>query len=46
MMPAVALDEAHEMLVNKDIKTYVVRPSKGYLNKIMYYYCVKSKNCK
>ena len=40
-MHAVALDEAHEMLVNKDIKTYVVRPSKEYLNKIMYYYCVR-----
>lgn len=27
---AVALDETHEMLVNKDIKTSVVRPSKEY----------------
>ena len=27
-MHAVALDEAHQMLVNKDIKTSVVRPSK------------------
>ncbi len=34
---AVALDEAHEMLVNKDIKTTVVRPSQEYLNRIMYY---------
>ena len=42
-MHAAALDEAHEILVNKDIKTYVVRPSKKYLNKIMYYYCVRSK---
>ena len=45
-MHAVALDEAHEMLVNKDIKTYVVRPSKEYLNKIMYYYPVRSMVCK
>ena len=45
-MHAVALDEAHEMLVNKDIKTYVVRPSKEYLNKILYYYPVRSKVCK
>ena len=34
------------MLVNKDIKTFVVRPSKEYLNKIIYYYPVRSKVCK
>ena len=45
-MHAVALDEAHEMLVNKDIKTSVVRPSKEYLDKIMYYFHVRSKVCK
>ena len=33
-MHAVAVDKAHEKLVNKDIKTYVGRPSKEYLNKI------------
>lgn len=43
---AVALVEAHEMLVNKEIKSYVVRPSNEYLNKIMYYYPVRSKVCK
>ncbi len=42
-MHAVALDEAHEMLVNKDIKTSVVRPSREYLNRIMYYYPVRAK---
>ena len=45
-MHAVALDKAHEMLVNKDIKTSVVRPSKEYLDKIMYYFHVRSKVCK
>ena len=45
-MHAVALDEAHEMLVNKDIKTTVVRSSKEYLNKIMYYYPIRAKRCK
>ena len=29
MMHAVGLDEAHEILINKDIKTSVVRPSKS-----------------
>ena len=47
-MHAVALDEAYEMLVNKDIKTGVVRPSKEYLKKIMYvlYYPIRAKCCK
>ena len=43
MMHAVYLDEAHEMLINKDIKTSVMRPSKEYLNRIMYYYTIRSK---
>ena len=34
------------MLVNKDIKTSVVRSSKEYLIRIMYYYLVKVKVCK
>ena len=42
----VVIDEVHEMLVNKDIKTNVVRPSKEYLNKIVYYYPVRSNVCK
>ena len=40
-MHAVALDEAHEMLVNKDLKT-IVRPSKEYLDRMLYYYPVRS----
>ena len=31
----VALDEAHEMLVNKDLKA-IVRPSKEYLDRMLY----------
>ena len=33
-MHAVALDEAHEMIVNKDIKTSVVQPSKSISTKL------------
>ena len=44
-MHAVALDEAHETLINKHIKTSVVRPSKEYLDRNMYYYPVRAKTC-
>ncbi len=42
-MNSVALDEAHETLINKDIKTSVVRPTKEYLDRILYYFPVRSK---
>ena len=45
-MHSVALDEAHEMLVNKDLKTTVVRPSKEYLDRILYYYPSRSNSIK
>ena len=45
-MHAVALDEAHEMLVNKDIKTTIVRPTKEYLNRVLYYYPVRANAIK
>ena len=41
-MHSVALDEAHEMLVNKDLKTTIVRPTKEYLDRMLYYYPVRS----
>ena len=44
-MHGVALDEAHEMLVNKDIKISVIRPSRE-LNHIMFYITVRAKVCK
>ena len=34
------------MLVNKDIKTSIVRPSIEYLNRIMCYYPIRAKCCK
>ena len=45
-MHSVALDEAHEMLVNKDLKTSIVRPTKEYLDRILYYYPVRSQALK
>lgn len=45
-MHSVALDEAHEMLVNKDLKTTIVRPTKEYLDRILYYFPVRSQALK
>ena len=38
---SVALDEAHEMKINKECKTSIVRPSRDYLNRLAAYipYC-------
>ena len=45
-MSALGIDEAHECLINKDIKTTIVRPSKEYLDRLMYYYPIRTKLCK
>ena len=42
---SVALNEAHEMLVNKDLKTTIVLPTKEYLDCMLYYYPVRSECC-
>ena len=41
-MHSVALDEAQEMLVNKDLKTTIVRPSIEYIDRMLYYYPIRS----
>ena len=43
---AVGFDEAHEMCINKDIKATIVRPSKEYFNRVMYYFPVRAEVCK
>ena len=41
-MHSAALDEAHEMLVNKDLNSTIVHPTKEYLDRMLYYYPVRS----
>ena len=45
-MHAVALDEAHEMLINKHIKTTIVRPTKEYIDRVLYYSPVRAEAIK
>ena len=37
---------AHEMCINKNIKATIVRSSKEYLNRVMYYFPVRAEVCK
>ena len=45
-MHSVSLDEAHEMLINKDLKAIVIRPTKEYLDRVLYYFPVRSQALK
>ncbi len=40
---SVAIDESHEMLINKDCKTSIVRPLPDYINRIAHYMPYRSK---
>ena len=41
--PSVALDEAHEMKINKECKTSIVCPSRDYLNRVAGYIPYRAK---
>ena len=43
---SVAIDESHEMLINKDCKTSIVRPLPDYINRIAHYIPYRSKAVK
>ena len=43
---SVAMDECHEMLINKDCKTSVIRPLPDYINRIAQYIPYRSKAIK
>ena len=40
---SVAVDEAHKMLVNKDLKQAIVRPSKEYLTQMATFFSYRSQ---
>ena len=44
VLHSVALDECHEMLINKHVKQAVVRPSKDYINRIAQYIPFRMKS--
>ena len=43
-MHSVALDGAHEMLISKQLQ--LVRPTKEYLDRVLYYFLVRSQALK
>jgi len=43
---SVAIDESHEMLINKDCKTSIVRPLPDYINRIARYIPYRTKSVK
>lgn len=43
---SVALDEGHEMLVNKDLKTTIIRPTKEYVDRVVHYFPVRAQAMK
>ena len=43
---SVAIDEPHEMLINKNCKTSIVRPLPDYINRIAHYILYRSKAVK
>ena len=43
---SVAIDEAHEMLINKDLKTSIVHPNKDFISKQAIYFPIRAKAMK
>ena len=41
---SVGIDEAHEMLINKDCKTSIIRPSEDYINRLATYIPYRTKS--
>ena len=43
---SVAIDEAHEMLINKDLKTSIVHPNKDFISRQAIYFPIRAKAMK